>query len=139
MGFFQKNYNSIDYLTNSIKTTFPPGSEFSIYKAECLRYANENTEHHDPLREHVGINITNKDFFRIKNMEAEGIFNEPNIYLEVDTIEDFKMLSQLVPIVIDERGIDFGLKDLIEVSKMKPEISNQNKYVKRRWREFRKE
>ena len=139
LGFFQKNYNSIDYLTNSIKTTFPPGSEFSIYKAECLRYANENTEHHDPLREHVGINITNKDFFRIKNMEAKGIFNEPNIYLEVDTIEDFKMLSQLVPIVIDERGIDFGLKDLIEVSKMKPEISNQNKYVKRRWREFRKE
>ena len=72
-------------------------------------------------------------------MEAKGIFNEPNIYLEVDTIEDFKMLSQLVPIVINERGIDFGLKDLIEVSKMKPEISNQNKYVKRRWREFRKE
>ena len=139
LGFFQKNYNSIDYLTNSIKTTFPPGSEFSIYKAECLRYANENTEQHDPLREHVGINITNKEFFKIKNMEAEGIFNEPNIYLEVDTIEDFKMLSQLVPIVIDERGIDFGLKDLIEVSKMKPEISNQNKYVKRRWREFRKE
>ena len=24
LGFFQKNYNSIDYLTNSIKTTFPP-------------------------------------------------------------------------------------------------------------------
>ena len=138
LGYFIKNINTIDYLTNSLKTTFPPGSEFSIYKSECLEFANKNTKKNDPLREHVGVNITNKNKFKIQNIEAQGIFYEPEVYFEVDTIEDFEMLSQLIPIVVDNRGIDFSLKDMIEISKKFPELTSKNKGVFRRWKQFRK-
>ena len=48
------------------------------------------------------------------------------------------MLSQLIPIVVDNRGIDFSLKDMIEISKKFPELTSKNKGVFRRWKQFRK-
>jgi len=139
LQYFLENINNIDYLTNSRKTTFPPGNEFSIYKSECLKYAHNLTDKDDPLREHVSLNIINKGKFKIKNIEAEGIFNEPNLYLEIDTIEDYEMLKKFIPIVVRERGIDFSLKDIIELSKKEIELCKLNSKVDRKWRKFRED
>jgi len=137
IGYFIKNINKIDYLTNSMKTTFPPGNEFSICKSKCLEYAHLSTKKDDPLREHVAINITNKGKFKIKNLEAIGIYNEPNLYLEIDTIEDYKMLSKFIPIVIKACGKAFTLKDLITISKKENELTKLNSKVERRWKKYR--
>lgn len=137
LKYFLKEFDNIDYLTNSKTTTFPPGSEFSIYKSECLKYAHDYTDICDPLREHVSLNITNKDKFRTKNIEAFGILNEPNLYLEIDTIKDYEMLSKLIPIVINEFGNDFGLLDIIHTSKKEIELCKLNSTVERRWKKFR--
>jgi len=138
IGYFLKNYNKIDVLTNSLKTTYPPGNEFFIYKKKCLEYANNNTDKNDPLREHVSQNIINKKF-KVHNVEAKGVFYRPNLFLEIDTINDFEMLNKLIPIVIHKRGIDFSLKDIIDVSIMEKSITEQNKNVHRRWTKYRKE
>lgn len=137
LGYFLKNIKNIDYLTNSKTTSFPPGNEFSIYKSECLKYAQDFTDIDDPLREHVGINIINKGKFKIKNIKAEGVLNEPNLYLEIDTIEDYEMLKKFIPIVIEEHGIDFNLKDLIHMSKKELELCELNSKVNRRWKKYR--
>ena len=137
LNYFKENFNEIDYLTNSIKTSYPPGSEFSIYKAECSKYAQKYTSKSDRLREHVGQNIINKKKYKIKNIEAEGIYNQPNLYIEIDTIEDFKMLNKLIPKVILEYGEDFSLKDIILVSMKEKKLCELNSNVKRRWREYR--
>ena len=55
LGLFLKKYNEIDILTNTLRTTYPPGNEIIIYKKECLEYANYKTKKNDPLREHVSI------------------------------------------------------------------------------------
>ena len=138
LGYFLKKYDQIDVLTNTLKTTFPPGNEFVIYKKECLLYANNQTDKIDPLREHVSLNIINKNKFKVHNIEAIGLFKKPNLFLEIDTIEDFLMLEKLIPIVISKRGMDFTLKDIIEVSKKEKDLIKQNINVKRRWKKFRK-
>ena len=137
LKYFLKDFNNIDFLTNSKTTSFPPGSEFSIYKSECLKYANDFTKIDDPLREHVSLNIINKDKFRTKNIEAFGVLKEPNLYIEIDTIEDYEMLSKLIPIVINEFGNDFGLLDIINTSKKEIQLCKLNSKVQRRWKKFR--
>ena len=63
--------------------------------------------------------------------------NEPNLYLEIDTIKDYEMLSKLIPIVINEFGNDFGLLDIIHTSKKEIELCKLNSTVERRWKKFR--
>ena len=139
IGFFLKNYNQIDLLTNTIKTTFPPGNEFVIYKKKCLNFAQNNTDQEDPLREHVSVNIINKNVFKTLNIEAKGIYNKPNLYLEIDSPEDFQMLEKLIPIVIKDRGIDFSLKDIINISNRERTLSLSNTKVERKWKKFRED
>ena len=130
---------SIDYLTNSRKTTFPPGNEFSIYKSKCLKYAHEFTDKNDPLREHVSLNIINKNKFKIENIEAIAELNEPDLYLEIDTIEDYEMLKKFIPIVISQYGENFSLRDIIKVSKKEKELCKLNSSVNRRWKKYRED
>lgn len=137
LTYFIEHFNEIDYLTNSLKTTYPPGSEFSVYKAECLQYAQKLTSKNDPLREHVSQNIINKKKYLIKNLEAEGIYHQPNLYLEIDTVEDFNMLNKLIPKVILEFGEDFSLEDIISISKKEKKLCMLNSNVNRRWRKYR--
>ena len=139
LKYFLKNMKSIDYLTNSRKTTFPPGNEFSIYKSKCLKYAHEFTDKNDPLREHVSLNIINKNKFKIENIEAIAELNEPDLYLEIDTIEDYEMLKKFIPIVISQYGENFSLRDIIKVSKKEKELCKLNSSVNRRWKKYRED
>ena len=52
---FFSNYNVV---TNTLKTTFPPGSEFLIYKSSDLIKLNQLVKQKDKYREHVGYNFT---------------------------------------------------------------------------------
>ena len=50
-----KYKDQADYFSSSIKTTYPPGLEFSIYDASILIDVNKRISADDPLREHVQI------------------------------------------------------------------------------------
>ncbi len=140
IGYYLKYQADIDFVSNSLKTTYPPGQEVLVYKAECLSKVNKIIAKDDPLREHVSIHITqNPSEFRLINLEAPKYYHYPNIYLEVDTLEDFKMISIIFNYFDDKNIEHFSLAEILEFLSQNNELININNQVERRWKEFRKD
>jgi spore coat polysaccharide biosynthesis protein SpsF len=138
IGYFLKHRNEFDYVSNQLKTTFPPGAEMSVYSAEVLIEA-EKLAAQDKLREHTGPHIyQNPDRHRIKNIEAPAHLRYPEMYLEVDTPEDLAVVTSVFEHFLPERPW-FSLADAIDFLNDRPELSTSNQGVERRWRSFRQE
>ena len=138
--FFLKNENKYDYLSNCIKTTFPPGLEIIIYKSKILWEINSLLNKEDPLREHAGYNVTRfSKKYRIKSMLAPSKFTMPDLYLEVDTAEDFELIEKIFNHFIEMNKNDFSLADIISFIKQNPYLKDLNKDVHRRWKKLRNE
>jgi len=140
IAIFLKNSPKLDYLSNGIKTTYPPGSEFNIYKAQTLIEVEKSLRKDDPLREHVGYNITRfANKYNIKSIDAPYWYNYPDIYLEVDEEEDLKLIRAIDSHFLKSKSDFYSLKDIIYLLKEKPELAKINCKVKRRWKELRGE
>ena len=137
IGYLLKNFSRLDYVTTALKTTYPPGLEVTAYKANCLSRAHQSTSPTDPLREHTGPNIHKLNDVAFENLEAPSEFNYPEFYFEIDTQEDFVMLSTLIQLVLNQYGSKFTTQNLIEIAKQNPEIMEMNNNVHRRWKAFR--
>lgn len=139
VGYYLKYQNKYDFVSNSLKTTYPPGQEVLVYKGKSLVIANQFVDKNDPLREHVSIHITQyPNKFRIHNLEAPSYYNYPEIYLEVDTSEDFEMISSIFNYFLDKKLEHFSLSQIIEFLSLNSELININNKVERRWKQFRK-
>lgn len=138
IGYFLKNINKIDYLSNSLKTSYPPGLEFSIYKSSVLLEVNNLINSKDKYREHVGFNITRfKEKYQIKCLLAQEIFNYPNIYLEVDTAEDLEVIRKIFSYFKSSKTKYFDTHQIIEMLLDNKKIIEINNKVERRWKKFR--
>lgn len=136
IGFYLKNADKYDYVTNAMKTTYPPGAEVYVYPSQILFDAELRIK--DPsLREHVGIHIyQHPDRYRICNLEAPPWLNYPNIHLEVDTKEDLEVISTIYKQFYEDNP-GFSLLQVIEFIKANPGIAAKNVDVERRWKAFR--
>ena len=111
--FLKKDGEGV-FISNSVKTTYPPGMEVNIYKGSTLIDVNKRINISDPLREHVGFNITRfPEFYKVTNIEAPKSLNRPNIYLEVDTKEDLKLIKIIFSHFLSKNIEFFSLKDII--------------------------
>lgn len=138
IGFYLKNADRYDYVTNALKTTYPPGAEVFVYPAEVLYDAERRVS--DPsLREHVSVNIAlHPDRYRICNLEAPPWFRYPEFHIEVDTQEDYEVVSAVYEhFYPDNPG--FGLAQVIDFMRANPELASRNSNVARRWKKFRVE
>jgi spore coat polysaccharide biosynthesis protein SpsF len=140
VGYYLKNRDTIDYASNAIKTSYPPGQEVVVYSGKILDELEKKLPDNDPLREHVGYNITRfQDDYRIASLEAPAHFFQPNVYLEVDTLEDFDVMSKIIKYFYD-RGIEIAsLAQILEFLEKYPEIALHNAKVTRRWKALRDE
>jgi len=138
VGFFLKNADRFDYVTNALRTTYPPGAEVHVYPVDTLFDVGEHVD--DPaLREHVGIHITqNPDRYRIHNLEAPPWYHAPDIHLEVDTPEDFEVVSAVYEHFYP-RSPGFTLAEVLGFLREHPEIARRNRDVERRWAAFRQD
>ena len=95
IGYYLKNSHQFDYVTNGLKTTYPPGQEVSVYTGSVLLKAEK--EWSDELsREHVGIHIYKRpELFKVKNLVAPSWLSYPSFHLEVDTEEDFAVSKKI--------------------------------------------
>lgn len=140
IGFYFKYNHKADYFSSTLKTTYPPGLELSIYKASVLIDVNKRVSKDDPLREHVGFNITRfKDEFRLFSIEAPKRLNKPDLYLEVDTLEDFELIKHVINHFFEINKENFTAYDLIDFFESNPELSLLNNKIERRWKSFRTE
>lgn len=137
VGFFMKHQTEFDCVTNALKTTYPPGSEVSVYPAHILLDLDDRVTDPD-LREHVGVHIYQRpEEYRIKNLEAPSWLHAPEIHLEVDTSEDLELVRRVFDHFLPENPV-FGLRQAIEFVRSEG-LSDLNREVERRWRKYRKE
>jgi len=138
IGYYLKHQHDYDYVTNALKTTYPPGAEVSIYPARILLDAEKRAKS-SHLREHVGLHIYQQpDLYRIKNLEAPSWLCRPDLHLEVDTDEDFELVSAVFEYYYPSNP-GFSLAQAIEFADAHPELAEKNSAVERRWKKFRKE
>jgi len=132
-GLIKKGLDSFkqsksDYLSNTVKRTFPRGFDFEVFTFEALKEAFlKATE--PPEREHVTPYIwLNKE----NKFHIEQLFNDPDksMYrVTVDTEPDF----QLIKVLIEE--FDAHLKDaagIIKILDEHPELVQINKEVRQK-------
>ena len=138
IGYLLKNYDDVDFVSNSIETTYPPGQEVLVYKGQSLIEANNYISKKDPSREHVSIHIykyPNK--YKIVSLQAPNIYNYPEYYMEVDTVEDFYVVNTIFKHFFNLGQEYFTLSQILDYLNKNPELSEKNRFVKRRWKQFR--
>lgn len=138
LGYYLDHCDDFDYVTNALKTTYPPGLEVSVYPRAVL--ADAETRIVDPkLREYVGIHIYQKPhLYRVKNLVAPPEFTRPNLHLEVDTTEDFELIAAIYEHFMPTNP-EFLLADVIAFTDANPQLTHNNENVERRWKQFRNE
>jgi spore coat polysaccharide biosynthesis protein SpsF len=140
VGYYLKYQDKYDFVSNSLSTTYPPGLEVLVYSGKSLIKADSLVEKNDPLREHVSIHITQKpEVFRIKNLEAPEYYSFPEVYLEVDTPEDFEVVSTIFKYFDEQGNSHFSLAQILDFLKENQELVSINSEVERRWKQFRKD
>ena len=136
IGYYLKNEAIFDYVTNGLKTTYPPGLEVSVYPAQVLIDA-EARAGGSVLREHVGLHIyQSPERYRIQNLEAPRWLARPDFHFEVDTEEDFDLITAVFEHFY-ETNPGFSLSQVIEFAEQRPDLTERNRGVERRWRKLR--
>ena len=137
IGYYLKHEDDIDYLSNGIKTTYPPGQEVAVYPAESLIRAQQLWLEENP-REHVGIHMyLRPELFRIKSITAPPWYQYPDFHLEVDTEEDFEVVRKVYEHFYPKNP-GFTLSEIIGYL-LETGIADKNASVPRRWKSFRED
>jgi spore coat polysaccharide biosynthesis protein SpsF len=135
IGFYLKHRDQWDYVTTALKTTYPPGSEVTVYAAATLLDAEAHAETKRP-REHVSPHIYQRpERYRVCNLEAPEWLRYPDLHFEIDTREDYEVVCQLYEHFLPANP-GFSLAQAIDYS-IKSGICDKNRHVERRWREYR--
>jgi spore coat polysaccharide biosynthesis protein SpsF len=138
IGYYLKFADKYDYVTNALTTTYPPGAEVFVYPAAVL-YDAESRITEAALREHVGIHIfRHPERYRLCNLPAPPWYHYPDMHLEVDTPEDFAVISAIFE-HFSPHNPGFSLSQVIEFMTANPVLLMANKQVERRWKAFRQD
>ena len=134
IGVFLKHRDDVDYVSTALKTTYPPGTEVSVYAADTLRRA-ESVKLDIP-REHVGPHIYRRpELFRCHGLEAPPWLHEPDMHFEVDTAEDYDVVCRLYEHFLPANP-GFTIAQAIEFARASG-VCAANVDVPRRWRAYR--
>ncbi len=140
IGYYLKFRDKYDYVSTSLKTTYPPGQEVVVYRGSALLEADELVSKDDPLREHCGLNITrDSGRFRLCSLEAPPYYYYPDIYLEVDTPEDFEVVRAIISHFVGAGQEYFSLSQILDYLGNNKSLIDINNKIHRRWKEFRKD
>ncbi len=139
IGYYLKHAVECDYVTNGLRTTYPPGAEVSVYPAATLIDAERHARS-SPLREHVGLHIhQHPERYRIRNLEAPAWLRRPALHLEVDTDADFGLVTAECLSIFTRAIPGSALAEVIALADANPELAAASRQVERRWRAFRME
>ncbi|MGK5092503.1 glycosyltransferase family protein [Deltaproteobacteria bacterium TL4] len=137
IGFYLKHQDQYDFVTNCTKVTYPSGMEVNVYPASVLLDANANVPADEPLREHVEIHISKNPKYRCVCVEAPPFFHNPDIYLEVDTPTDFKMVSAVFEHFDQQGKTHFSLAQILDFLEQRQDLIKLNQNEERRWKVFK--
>jgi spore coat polysaccharide biosynthesis protein SpsF len=140
IGFYLKYSHTADYFSSALQTTYPPGLEVTVYPARILIEVNQLISSDDPMREHVGYNITRfPDLYKQCPLLAPCWFSNPETYLEVDTPEDLALLRNIVSHFSGLGQSHFSLGEILSMLRQFPHLVQGNLEVERRWKKLREQ
>jgi spore coat polysaccharide biosynthesis protein SpsF (cytidylyltransferase family) len=128
------NEGPYDLVGNDMKATYPSGMYTEAFSVQAFRDAGKRTS--DPaIREHGTLFLRkHPEIYRVKNIEAQDKLCRPDIHLDVDTEEDFRVIEEILRHFAPRK--DFRLEEIIDFLDAHPEIAESNQHVHRRWKQY---
>ena len=129
IDFYMKYLKKYDYVTNTLKRTYPRGMDVEIVSFKALKEAHFNA--YDPFdREHVTLFIRNRPTqYRRHNIKYSSDLSRYR--LTVDTSEDMELIRRIFESLYVENP-EFSMKDILSKMAANPDWIKINSYVKQR-------
>lgn len=137
VGFYLKNSEAYDYVSNGTEVTYPSGLEVNVYPARALIEAEALVAPDDPLREHVDIHLSKNPRVRKACLRAPPHYHRPEVFLEVDTAKDFAMVSAVFEHFLGRGREHFSLAQILDFLDGRPDLVKLNQAEERRWWRFK--
>ena len=118
-----------DYVTNSMRYTYPDGMDVEIFSYDALEKAYTNAT---SLREkeHVVSYFKYSGLFKIKNVINPNPISQ-EYRLSVDQPDDLKFVREIYSKLINQGNVEFRMKDILELISDNPYISDINSNIHR--------
>ncbi len=116
-----------DYLSNTLKRTFPHGLDVEVFSFKALKNAFENAKGQE-FREHVSSYIYTTNKFKTGNFEASSTCFAPEIRITLDTLEDYTLICAVYDFLY-ENNPKFSCYDIVKLFKEKKWLFLLNKNV----------
>ncbi len=117
--------SKVDYISNSLKPTYPDGLDLEIFSFNSLKKAHFQCKSIID-REHVTPFFYKNNKFKILNIENK--INYSNLRWTIDEEEDYEVLKQIFK---NFKNFLFSWKDVIDLTNKNPSIFNLNNHLKR--------
>lgn len=138
ISFYIKNQDKYDFVSNDLKTTYPPGVEVEVYNVKILEDASKRNSNRK-IREHGTLYIRqHPEIYRLHNIEAPSELFYPNMEIELDTKEDYIVIKKIFEHLYPQKP-DFNTYDVVDFLLKHPEIQRINNKIPRRWKKFRRD
>jgi len=123
--------NFFDYVSNTLKQTYPNGLDVQIFSLKTLEEVSRLTD--DPTdHEHVSLYIyEHPERYSLYNQESGLPEKYWDLRLTVDTIEDFELIRSIYEELYPTNP-DFLLDDILELLDKRPELIDINKHIKQK-------
>lgn len=125
IDFYLKN--KFDYIGNSHPPTLPDGMDVEVFSFETLKQTWLQA-HGSEEREHVTLYVRkHPELFKSKNFVHDADLS--HLRLTLDEEDDFVLIREIYKNLYSQNPY-FGLKEIIELFKQKPELPQMNQHVK---------
>lgn len=125
----------LDFVSNDLSTTWPPGMEVEVFKVAALEDSASRCDDAG-IREHGTLYMRqNPNLYQLHNLEAPLRYRRPDLSLEVDVAEDLDVIKTILT-VFGGRS-DMTLSEIISYLERHPSLAARNRDVTRRWRQYR--
>lgn len=126
--FLSDNY---DYVSNTIKRTYPRGLDTQVFPTKVLAEVAEITQ--EPAdRENVSLYIyEHPERYRLGNLVAPPEIHRPDLRLTVDTKEDLGLVREIYERLYPDNP-DFSIYDVVKLLNAHPELVTLNADIRQK-------
>jgi len=115
----------VDYVSNTIKRTYPRGFDIEVFSFESLRRAKEDADT-NYQKEHVTPFI----YENMKCLSYEDSKDSSGYRVTVDTIEDLELVSSIYSIL--NKDSQFGYRQVVDFLDSRPDLAAINQGVRQK-------
>lgn len=128
--YYVDNSSKYDYVSNTIKRTYPRGLDTEVFSINALKKAfNEATL--DSNKEHVTPYIwSNPNIFRLGYFINNVDYSD--LRWTLDTKEDFELINRIYGYLYEEKGNDFNMNEILDLYKKHPELKKINENIEQK-------